>query len=337
MHRWRVQRVLMRRLSTKKPTESYVDSLKILSSLIPHIWPDKRVNKDASSIKSRVVASISLLLGAKLINVQVPFLFKDMVDSFQVTSTSSMVNNISALTTVPTEIIVSTPIALVLAYGIARTTSAGFSELRNSIFSTVANGAIRQVAIDTFRHLHNLDMQFHLNRNTGELSRIIDRGARSINFALTQMIFNVIPTALEVSLVSGILAYNLGSQYAIVAVSTVGIYTYFTVTVSNWRVQVRKNMNKEETAASGKIVDSLLNYETVKLFNNETHEINRYDESLKGFQQVCIQAISFSHPFSHSRAHVGFYLNTNITIIFKFWSKFNLFIWVNRHDVHDSK
>lgn len=137
-------------------------------------------------------------------------------------------------------------------------------------------------------HLHKLDTQFHLDRNTGELAKIIDRGTRSINFALSQMIFNVFPIVLEVGLVGSILAYNLGSSYALVAVSTVGVYTAFTIIVSNNRTEIRKAMNREETKASGKLTDSLINYETVKLFTNELYETNRYDKSLEGFQKASI-------------------------------------------------
>ena len=178
---------------------------------------------------------------------------------------------------------------MVIGYGLSRSTASGAAELRSAIFSTVAQDAIRQVSRQIFVHLHNLDMQFHLERNTGVLSRTIDRGSRSINFALSSILFNVVPTALEVSLVSGILAVNFGAPYAAVAVGTIATYTAFTVIVSNWRTEIRKKMNKEEAAASGKVVDSLINYETVKLFQNEVHEANRYDTSLAGFQKASIK------------------------------------------------
>lgn len=272
------------------PPQPSTSSLDILKTLSSHLWPDAMIEKNATNIKVRVVTSVSLLLGAKVINIQVPFIFKDIIDSFHINTTaaSSLASSSPSIASIPPEILIASPVALVLGYGIARATSAAFTELRNAVFSTVASGAIRTVALDTFKHLHQLDMQFHLDRNTGELSRIIDRGSRSINFALSQMLFNVVPTALEVGLVSSILAYNLGYEYAVVAATTVGVYTYFTVTVSDWRTQIRKNMNKEEAIASGKIVDSLINYETVKLFNNEEHEARCYDDSLKKFQVASI-------------------------------------------------
>lgn len=145
----------------------------------------------------------------------------------------------------------SYPLVLALSYGIARSTSAGINELKNAIFATVAHTAIHDVSKDIFVHLHSLDLQFHLDRNTGVLSRVIDRGSRSINFVLNAMLFNVIPTIIEVCLVSGILAYTLGYAYAAVAVATIAAYIIFTVMVSNWRVDIRKHMNKQEALASG--------------------------------------------------------------------------------------
>jgi ABC-type transport system involved in Fe-S cluster assembly fused permease/ATPase subunit len=224
-----------------------------------------------------------------LVNIYVPFLFKDLVDTFTLT-TGAAATDPTALTAT------SVPIALVLGYGIARASAAGFAELRNAIFATVSHGTIRDISKQIFTHLHDLDLQFHLDRNTGVLSRTIDRGTRSINFALTSMLFNVFPTALEVCLVGGILTYNLGPWYAVITTSTVAAYTYFTVKVSDWRVGIRKEMNQAESQASGKCVDSLINYETVKLFGNERHELQRYDQSLQKFQETSIltqQSLSY--------------------------------------------
>eukprot|EP01033_Poteriospumella_lacustris_P004840 gene4840-3471_t len=260
--------------------------MEILKSLATHLWPSSATQPNATSIKTKVVASVSLLFASKLVNIYVPFLFKDLVDTF--TAMSNVAAAADPVTTVP--------IALVLGYGLARSTAAGAAELRNAIFATVSHGTIRDISKQIFAHLHNLDLQFHLDRNTGVLSRTIDRGTRSINFALTSMLFNVFPTALEVFLVGSILTYNLGASYALITTSTVAAYTYFTVKVSDWRVVVRKEMNQAESQASGKVVDSLINYETVKLFGNEHHELQRYDSSLKKFQEASIvtqQSLSF--------------------------------------------
>jgi ATP-binding cassette, subfamily B (MDR/TAP), member 7 len=260
----------------------------ILKELTAHLWPKKELNPNANNVKARVVTALSLLVGSKVVNIYVPFLFKDIIDSFSVVMDS-------AATGVP--LTVSAPLtALVLGYGIARMSASGFGELRNAIFASVAHGTIREISRNIFTHLHNLDMQFHLDRNTGMLSRTIDRGTRSINFALSAIVFNVVPTALEVLLVGGILTYNLGASYAVITTSTVLAYTYFTVKVSDWRTGIRKEMNQAEAAASGKVIDSLINYETVKLFGNETFEAKRYDESLQKFQKASIvtqQSLSF--------------------------------------------
>ena len=250
----------------------------IFRELSKHLWPD-RSHPNSIGLKSRVTVAVSLLVFSKLVNIQVPFLFKSLVDSFEISSTT-----LSSVDPVLT----ATPLAIVLGYGIARATSSMAAELRSAIFATVAHDAIRRVSRDVFVHLHNLDMQFHLERNTGALARAIDRGSRSINFTLNAMLFHVVPTILEVSLVSGILAYQLGTPYAVVAIGTITSYTVFTVIVSNWRTEIRKKMNQEETSSGGKIVDSLINYETVKLFSNEEHEVNRLDSSLRGFQKASI-------------------------------------------------
>lgn len=268
------------------PNEEMQNNMHILSELSKYIWPSKDSQPNATAIKQRVVISLSLLLGSKLLNIEVPFIFKGLVDSFNVSPAEL------SLAIEGTQGFMMMPVAMVLGYGIARSTAAGMAELRNAVFSKVAHGAIREVSKDIFVHLHKLDLQFHLDRNTGALSRTIDRGSRSINFALNAMIFNVIPTFLEVSLVSCILTSQFGPAYGSVALFTVGAYTYFTVKVSNWRTEIRKSMNRAETAASGKVIDSLINYETVKLFGNEKHESTRFDHSLEEFQKASVQTQS---------------------------------------------
>ena len=271
--------------SRDQPQVTAVTDVSILKELSKHLWPNDRPN--ALSLKIRVVTAVSLLVGSKVVNIQVPFIFKALVDYLQ--TDPALLTVATTCTADSSSLYAFTPLAMVIGYGLSRSTASGAAELRSAIFSTVAQDAIRQVSRQIFVHLHNLDMQFHLERNTGVLSRTIDRGSRSINFALSSILFNVVPTALEVSLVSGILAVNFGAPYAAVAVGTIATYTAFTVIVSNWRTEIRKKMNKEEAAASGKVVDSLINYETVKLFQNEVHEANRYDTSLAGFQKASIK------------------------------------------------
>lgn len=258
-------------IEKKEEKESRV---KIMKELVTHIWPSN--HEHGGKIKARVALSLGLLFSSKLITISVPFLFKELIDVYSVIPTD------------PATVAHALPIGLVLGYGVARSTAVGFQELRNTIFATVAHEAIRNVARDVFRHLHQLDMKFHTSRNTGTLFRVIDRGSRSINFALTSILFNVVPTTFEVAMVSGLLVHSLGWEYAVVAASTISAYTAFTIYISEWRIQVRKSMNKEENRASGKAMDSLLNYETVQLFNNTDHEVNRYDKSLAAFQDASV-------------------------------------------------
>lgn len=249
----------------------------ILSFLLGHLWP-KEQTKEAKEIKQKVVLSAGLVLASKALTIQVPFIFKDLVDTMGLAS--------STLAQSP-EVVM--PLALVLGYGVARFTANASTELSNAVFASVAQKTIRKVAIRVFDHLHAMDLKFHLDRQTGALSRTIDRGSRSIDFVLRAMAFRVVPTALEIGLVSTIMAQSFGLPFAGVTLGTLTAYTTFTVLITQWRDEIRRNMNKLENEASGKVIDSLMNYETVKYFNNETHEADRYDESLLGYQQAALK------------------------------------------------
>jgi ATP-binding cassette, subfamily B (MDR/TAP), member 7 len=227
--------------------------IRILKNLSKHLWPSMSLeDKDKEkNIKVRVISSLFLLTSAKLVNIQVPFLFKHIIDEYNLMDST-------ALTTA--DPLVAAPVMLVIGYGIARSTASFAHEARTAVFSTVAQDVIRRVARDVFRHLHSLDMQFHINKSTGVVSRIIDRGSRSINFALSAMLFNVAPTILEVGLVSGLLAWNLGPQYALVACGTVGAYVIFTINISSWRIKIRQAMNRNENEASGNLISYRFHY-----------------------------------------------------------------------------
>lgn len=268
------------RCLSSAPTPRKITNLYILREMKQYIWP---AGPGSFRVKARVVASLGLLLGAKLVSIQVPFFFKDVVDHL------SQLPAHGAAAGVPIEAVVSVPVALVVMYGVAKSAATGFAELRNALFASVAQAAIRKVSRDVFEHLHRLDLEFHLGRETGRLSRVIDRGGRSINFLLNSMVFRVVPTFLELTLVSGILAHKFGVQYAGVTVCTVAAYCYFTFTVTQWRTQIRKRMNEIENQANTKAIDSLINYETVKYFGNEQYEAEQYDNHLKGFQQASLQ------------------------------------------------
>jgi ABC-type transport system involved in Fe-S cluster assembly fused permease/ATPase subunit len=219
------------------------------------------------------------MVASKAVTINVPFVFKALVDSLPA---AEMVTTDPVLATIP--------LSLVLAYGASRATASGLQEWRNAIFSHVAQDAIRRVGRRVFDHVHKLEMQFHLNRNTGQVSRILDRGNRSISFVLNAMVFNVVPTTLEVSIVTGLMAYNCGPAHAGVVLATIGAYTGFTIGITKWRTQFRRDMNRLDSQASGRVVDSLLNYETVQYFNNTKHEGERYEESLAGYQKAALQA-----------------------------------------------
>jgi ATP-binding cassette, subfamily B (MDR/TAP), member 7 len=188
----------------------------------------------------------------------------------------------------PAELVFGIPIAVLVGYGLARGTAAAFAELRNAIFALVAQRAIRLVSRDVFRHLLALDLRFHLDRQTGALQRVMDRGSRSINFVLTSLVFNVVPTALEIALVCGIFFVQCGWEYAATTLATLVAYVWYTVRVTTWRSGIRKELNRLENEASNRAVDSLINYESVKYFNNEALEVNRYDSTLAGLDRASL-------------------------------------------------
>lgn len=261
-------------VAAAKPKDT---SKEILTFLMGHLWPSEKT-EEAKEIKRKVVLSAGLVLASKALTIQVPFLFKDLVNSLGDTS--------AVLAASPE---VAVPLALVLGYGAARFSANASTELSNAVFASVAQKTIRKVAIRVFNHLHSMDLKFHLDRQTGALSRTIDRGSRSIDFVLRAMAFRVVPTALEIGLVSTIMAQSFGLPYAGVTIGTLATYTTFTVLITQWRDQIRRDMNRMENEAAGKVIDSLMNYETVKYFNNEQHEAARYDESLKGYQQAALK------------------------------------------------
>ena len=172
------------------------------------------------------------------------------------------------------------PVALILAYGAARVLSQGFNELRNAVFAKVGQRAVRRIALSTFRHIHALSLRFHLERRTGGLARAVERGTAGIEFLLSFMLFNVVPTLFEIAVVCAILWRLYDWTFAAVTLATIVVYIAFTFVVTDWRIRYRREMNTRNTEANTKAVDSLLNYETVKYFGNEEHEAERYDRAL---------------------------------------------------------
>src|SRR5215469_2022940 len=237
-------------------------------TLLPLLWP-----KGETAMRVRVVMALSCLLIAKLANLLVPMLFKLLVDALSP----------------KVAVAIALPLGLLLAYGLARVMTQVFSELRDGIFARVAQRAIRKVALQTFRHLHALSLRFHLDRQTGGLSRVIERGAKGIEFLLTFLLFNVLPTLLEIALVCAILWRLYDWRYAAVTFVTIGGYIWFTFALTEWRIKYRRRMNDADQEANTKAIDSLLNYETVKYFGNEEHEAQRYDVALRRYETAAVR------------------------------------------------
>ncbi|KAG7244908.1 hypothetical protein INR49_024305 [Caranx melampygus] len=258
-----------------------VNSAKILSAMLSYVWP-----KDRPDLRARVAISLGLLAGAKITNVMVPFMFKYAVDELNQMS-GHMLNLNDAPSTVATM-----ATAVLIGYGASRACAALFNELRNTVFGKVAQSSIRRIAKNVFLHLHNLDLGFHLSRQTGALSKAIDRGTRGISFVLSALVFNLGPTVFEMGLVSAILYYKCGGQFAAVALGTLSAYTLFTILVTQWRTRFRIEMNKADNEAGNAAIDSLLNYETVKYFNNEKYEAERYDGFLKIYESSSLKTTS---------------------------------------------
>lgn len=260
------------------PTE--VKESLIVRQLMRDVWP-----VDQPKLRARVVAAMGLLVASKVLNVQVPFFFKDAIDTLNNPLTPELLANtpVAMMTSAST---------ILLGYGIARTGASLFGELRNAVFAKVAENAIRRLANKSFAHIMSLDLAFHLSRQTGSLSRAIDRGSRGVKFLLSSIVFHVAPSVLEVSMVSGILAYNAGPAFATIALGCIGTYSMFTFAVSNMRVKIRQEMNRADNAAGQIHSDTLLNYETVKYFGREKDECARYDDALVKFQAASLRTSS---------------------------------------------
>ncbi|RUS79526.1 hypothetical protein EGW08_012724 [Elysia chlorotica] len=249
----------------------------MIRSMLSYIWPKNNVR-----FRIRVVVALALLVAAKALNVSVPFIFKFGVDYLNGNKKLSDVGDAGT-------IVFTVALSLMIAYGVARTGAALCNELRNAVFAKVAHNSIRKVAKSVFLHLHSMDLSFHLSRQTGALSKAIDRGTRGINFVLSALVFNVVPTILEVSLVSALLYYNCGGKFALVTLGCVASYAVFTLTVTQWRTKIRQQMNKADNEAGNVSIDSLINYETVKYFNNENHEAEKYDHHMEKYEKASLK------------------------------------------------
>jgi ABC-type transport system involved in Fe-S cluster assembly fused permease/ATPase subunit len=246
-----------------------VDWPRIRAVILPFLWP-----KESLELRVRVVLAFTLLVAGKVITVQVPFFFKAVVDRLSE----------------PEGALLALPLAALLAYGLARLSSSCFGELRDGIFAKVVEHAARRISLAIFQHLFDLSLRYHLERRTGELARIIERGVQAIRFLLGVILFNVGPTLLEFGLVIGILLYKYPWPFALVTFVTIGAYAAFTFIASEWRIAIRREMNARENEVSAQTVDSLLNYETVKAFGNEAFESDRLDGTLALYQRAAVRS-----------------------------------------------
>ncbi|AGO13547.1 AaceriAGL335Wp [[Ashbya] aceris (nom. inval.)] len=270
---------------SKTPT---ISELRILKDLFRYIWP-----QGDRKVKTRVLIALGLLVGSKLLNVQVPFFFKSTVDSMNIEWG---------------DVGTALPIAVtltVLSYGAARFGAVLFVELRNAIFSNVAQSAITKVSLQTFEHLMKLDLGWHLSRQTGGLTRAMDRGCKGISYVLSAMVFHIIPITFEISMVCGILTYQFGASFAAITFTTMLLYSIFTFRTTAWRTQFRRDANKADNKAASVALDSLINFEAVKYFNNEKYLADKYHTSLMKYRDSQIKV-------SQSLA----FLNTGQNLIF---------------------
>ncbi|HVL36552.1 MAG TPA: ABC transporter ATP-binding protein/permease [Burkholderiales bacterium] len=244
---------------TADPRRLKGNEWRAVGTLIPYLW----------EYRWRVVIALSFLVVAKLANVAVPLVLKEVVDSLD-----------------PQLAIVALPVALLVAYGALRFSTTLFQELRDVVFVRVTQRAIRRVALGVFRHLHSLSLRFHLERQTGGMTRDIERGTRGISQLLSYLLFSILPVILEFSLVAAVLLVRFDWRFAAITFAAVGVYILFTVLVTEWRMEIRRRANELDSRANTRAIDSLLNYETVKYFGNEDFEARRYDENLKKYEDA---------------------------------------------------
>ncbi|MCZ8253511.1 MAG: ABC transporter ATP-binding protein/permease [Hylemonella sp.] len=236
-----------------------------LRRLFPYLW----------HYKWRVIAALAFMVGAKLANVGVPVLLKELVDRMD---------------TRPADALWLVPAALLLAYGALRFLTSLFTELRELVFAKATEGAARTISLQVFRHLHALSLRFHLERQTGGMTRDIERGTRAVHSLISYSLYSIVPTLIEFALVLGLLAFKFDLMFVWITLAALVSYITFTVTVTEWRTRFRRHMNELDSTAHSRAVDSLLNYETVKYFNNEDFEARRYDENLEKYRRAAIKS-----------------------------------------------
>ncbi|HIJ22788.1 MAG: ABC transporter ATP-binding protein/permease, partial [Gammaproteobacteria bacterium] len=253
----------MHHVNTRMPSDSRQD-WRTIKSLLPYLW----------NYRFRAGLAVGSLILSKFANVSVPLILKEIVDIFDQNHEAALV----------------LPLGLLVGYGLMRAGSALFNELRDGIFAKVRHGIVREISIHFVEHLHNLSLRFHLDRKTGGITRDMERGTRSISSLFNMLLFNIIPTLVEVTLIAVILLANYNPWFAIVTFSTVGVYIFTTFLITNWRMKFRVAMNQRDSNASSQAVDSLINYETVKYFGNERYELDQYDHQMREWEEAAVKS-----------------------------------------------
>jgi len=225
----------------------------------------------------RVIIALSCLIAAKVANLGIPILMKELIDSLDIKADSP-------------QVLLVVPVGIIVAYGLLRISASLFAELREALFAKVTQNAVRKVALQVFEHLHSLALSFHLARQTGGVSRDIERGTRGIQSLISYSLYSILPTLIEFCLVLGYLAYSYDIWFAVITLIALGLYIIFTIVVTEWRAHFRRTMNDMDSKANQKAIDSLLNFETVKYFGNEAFEANRYDENLLRYQTAAVKS-----------------------------------------------
>jgi ATP-binding cassette subfamily B protein len=269
-----------------RPTTSSVSlkrgqAINVIKAVLPYLWPKSR--KD---IQFRVVLAMLALILGEILGVLAPYFYGVSVDALAPVAGENQ--TIFMLT--------AGALGMVVAYGVMRILSVGFSQLRDVIFARVGQRALRQLALETFRHMHRLSLRYHITRKTGGLSRVMERGVKGVEFLLRFMLFSIGPLILKLLIVAGIFYLEFGFAYMAIVLITIVLYIWFTFSVTEWRVKVRKEMNDKDTDANQKAIDSLLNFETVKYFGAEEREALRYDESMRGYEAAALKT-SYSLAF----------------------------------------
>lgn len=259
---------------------------KTFSRLLPYLWPSGRPD-----LVRRVYLAFGFLVAAKLVTVTMPYSFKWATDALvAITATGEIGAQAQAVPDVPMHWLWGAPVLLTIGYGLARALMAVLTQLRDGLFAKVAMHAVRKLALQTFAHMHRLSLRFHLERKTGGLTRVLDRGRNGIEELVRLINLQVLPTLLEFALVLAVVLYEFGVKYALVIVATVAVYLAYTYRATEWRIGIRKRMNESDTDASAKAIDSLLNFETVKYFGAEKRETERFDVSMERYERSSTQA-----------------------------------------------